>query len=82
MGEKDVTEKMFEDYNDVFSDIVNGIVFHGVDVVKEEDLHEIHPVSEFKAFDNKTHMLERDVIKIWKHGLINIALVGLENQTE
>jgi hypothetical protein len=29
MAEKDMTEKMLEDYNDVFADIMNVLVFHG-----------------------------------------------------
>ena len=29
MGEKDMSEKILEDYNDVFSDIVNVLLFHG-----------------------------------------------------
>ena len=28
MGEKDITEKILEDYNDVFADIINGLVFN------------------------------------------------------
>ena len=28
MGEKDMSEKILEDYNDVFSDIVNVLLFH------------------------------------------------------
>lgn len=26
MGEKDITEKILEDHNDVFADIINGLV--------------------------------------------------------
>jgi len=37
MGEKDITEKLLEDYNDVFADIVNGLMFQGKRVVKEEE---------------------------------------------
>ena len=33
MGEKDLTEKILEDYNDVFADIMNALVFKGKDVV-------------------------------------------------
>ena len=29
MGEKDLTEKILEDYNDIFADIVNVLVFKG-----------------------------------------------------
>ena len=27
MGEKDITEKILADYNDVFADIMNGLLF-------------------------------------------------------
>ena len=33
MGEKDITEKTLASYNDVFSDIVNGLLFNGKPVV-------------------------------------------------
>jgi hypothetical protein len=29
MGQKDVAEKLLADYNDVFADIVNGLIFGG-----------------------------------------------------
>ena len=29
MGIKDLTEKILEDYNDVFADIINGLLFQG-----------------------------------------------------
>ena len=29
MGQKDITEKMLADYNDVFADIVNTLLFNG-----------------------------------------------------
>ncbi len=38
MGQKDITEKTLEDYEDVFADIVNGFIFHGDQRVKPADL--------------------------------------------
>ena len=29
MGQKDIAEKILEDYNDVFADIINGLLFDG-----------------------------------------------------
>jgi hypothetical protein len=29
MGQTDITEKILEDYNDVFADIINGLIFNG-----------------------------------------------------
>ena len=38
MGQKDIMQKNFEAYNDVFSDIVNGTLFDGREVIKPEAL--------------------------------------------
>ena len=38
MQEKDITQKMLERHNDVFSDIVNVLLFGGKKVVEEESL--------------------------------------------
>lgn len=34
MGQKDITEKVLEDYNDVFADIINGLLFDGVQEIE------------------------------------------------
>ena len=80
MGQKDIAEKTLEAYNDVFADIVNGLVFKGKKVVKEDDLQEMSPVSAFKS-DKKYYKQERDVAKLWKENGIRVALYGIENQT-
>ena len=80
MGQKDIAEKVLESYNDVFADIVNGFVFKGKKVVKEDDLQEMSPVSAFKS-GRKYHKQERDVAKLWKENGIRVALCGIENQT-
>ena len=38
MGIKDLTEKILEDYNDIFADIVNVLVFKGKQRIKPETL--------------------------------------------
>lgn len=81
MGQKDSAEKLLEDYNDVFSDIVNVLLFHGRKVVKEEDLEDTKVRSQYKADDTKLHEQERDVAKYWKKGNVSIAILGLENQS-
>lgn len=80
MGEKDIVEKTLESYNDVFADIVNGLLFNGEQVIKEDELEAESEHSMYKA-DGKLHEQERDVAKYWKNGEIRIALYGLENQT-
>lgn len=81
MGEKDITEKMLADYNDVFADIVNVLLFNGKRVVDESSLENTNLKSQYKADDGKIHEEERDVVKIVKNRQIRISIVGLENQT-
>ena len=38
MAQKDMAEKLLADYNDVFADIVNVLLFDGKEVVQENDL--------------------------------------------
>ena len=80
MGQKDTTEKLLMDYNDVFADIVNGLLCKGEQVVQPCDLVMSQPISQYKA-DGKIHEMERDVCKYWKPGNVRMALYGLENQT-
>ena len=81
MGEKDITEKMLEDYNDVFADISNVLLWQGKQVILEDELENAKDKSQYKAEDGKIHEQERDVAKIWKKGEIRIAMCGFENQT-
>ena len=81
MAEKDLSEKLLEEYDDVFADIVNVLLFNGKREVKEEELSETGTESQYKADDSVLHAQERDVAKYWKKGKIRLALYGLENQT-
>jgi len=38
LGENDILEKKLLMFNDVFAEFVNGIMFDGEDVVKEDEL--------------------------------------------
>ena len=80
MAEKDITEKILEDYNDVFADIVNVCFFGGKQIIHENELVAESPHSMYKA-GGKIHELERDVAKFWKKNRIRVAIIGLENQT-
>ena len=85
MGEKDITEKTLASYNDVFSDIVNGLLFDGRPVVDPDSLSDVTPYSIYKA-DGKIHEQERDVSKLLKtagntENEIRIAFLGFEHQT-
>lgn len=81
MGEKDLTEKILEDYNDIFADIVNVLLFNGEQRVKPSELVNSAVHSQYRADDSKLHEQERDVAKHWKGSNIEIALYGIENQT-
>ena len=72
---------MLESYADVFSDIVNVLLFGGKEVVAAEELEDRPPGSFYKA-DGKLREMERDVVKRWKKGNIRLACVGIENQTD
>ena len=80
MKDKDIAEKILEDYPDVFADIVNGFLFNGNEVVKPEELEDMKLRSAYRA-EQKLHDMERDVAKRWKKNGIRIACVGFENQT-
>ena len=82
MGQKDITQKNFEAYNDVFSDIVNGTLFDGREVIKPESLVDAVAKSQYKADDNVIHEQERDIAKYWidENCYIRLALLGVENQ--
>ena len=82
MGEKDISEKLLADYEDVFADIVNVLLFHGERRVHPDSLQSTNTVSHYKADDSRLHEQERDILKAWIDGRIQIALLGLEHQTE
>ena len=66
MGEKDILEKKLLMFNDVFADFVNGIMFDGKDVVKEDELVDLSGWSHYKSDDSKHRFQDRDVVKLWK----------------
>ena len=80
MAEKDVTEKLLADYNDVFADIVNVLLFDGKQIVAADDLETVKDRSQYKA-DGRIHEQERDVSKLLKSGKTTITLFGFEHQT-
>ena len=64
-GEKDLTEKILADYNDVFADIVNVLLFHGERRIDPDELQSTTVHSQYKAETGKLHEQERDVSKYW-----------------
>ena len=80
MPEKDYYEKKLEDFNDVFADILNVLLFDGESVILPEELETGMSRSAYKT-EGKFEEQERDVKKYWKKQGIRIATAGLENQT-
>lgn len=81
MAEKDMAEKALEAYNDVFADIVNNLVFHGMQRISEDDLEQGRERSIYQG-GKKLREQERDTSKYWRRNNIRIAYIGLENETE
>ena len=81
MPAKDIMEKTLEAFNDVFADIVNGLLFDGEPLVTPESLTDAQPFS-FYSIENEARWQDRDVAKFWQgDARIRLALVGFENQT-
>ena len=81
MGEKDISEKTLESYNDVFADIINVLIYKGKNKVKPDELTDATARSQYK-FGSKLHEQERDVAKYWGRNQFHMALYGIENQTD
>ena len=81
MGEKDIAEKILMDNNDVFADVVNGLIFDGKPVVEEINLSNVKDKSQYKI-SGKLHEQERDVAKVIEFDGVKVMYVGIENQTD
>ena len=81
MAGKDITEKALEAFNDVFSDIVNVLLFDGEEYVKEAELEQGRERGYYVG-DKPVREQERDSSKYWRQNTIRIAYFGLENETE
>jgi len=80
LGEKDILEKKLLMFNDIFATSVNGIMFDGEQVVKEDELLDVPSWSQYKGDDSRHRFQDRDVVKLWKKQGIVISLIGIENQ--
>lgn len=77
----DRNEKLLTDYNDVFADIMNVLLYGGKRVIKEDDLENSKDISQYKA-DGKLHEQERDVSKYLKGQEYRVAFLGMEHQNK
>lgn len=80
MADKDKSEKKLEDYNDVFADIINVLLFKS-ELVKPEQLLQGPTESVYKAENLKLKLQQRDTIKYYKNSGIILANIGIENQS-
>ncbi len=81
MAKKDLNEKLLEDYNDVFADIYNTLVF-GEPFLKEERLSGGATTSIYKTEVGSAAEQLRDVLKKYGEGRLGLLSLGIENQTE
>ena len=72
MKEKDITQKVLEDNNDIFADIVNVLLFDGKSEVEENELVNTTVYSQYKAEDGKVHEQER-ISMVKKEQLIHLV---------
>ena len=80
MGEKDILEKKLLAFNDVFAEFLNGVMFDGKEVVKEDELTDVQSWSQYKRDDGRYRYQDRDVAKLWKKKGVIVSLIGIENQ--
>lgn len=82
MGQKDITEKQLEDYNDVFADIYNVLVFED-EVIDESRLRDGTTESRYKDDSGLNRDQRRDVMKTYLDKYrMEIAFVGIDNQSK
>lgn len=81
MGQYDIREKLLEEYNDVFVDIFNVLMFQG-EVLECEKLKDGSTESIYKAVNGDYREQRRDVLKTYLDSCqMAIAFLGVENQT-
>ena len=80
MGQKDRTEKYLENYNDVFADLFNVLLFQKK-WIREEKLRSLDTESLYKAADGSLGLQRRDILKEYGSGRFLVASLGIENQS-
>lgn len=80
MGTKDTSEKYLESFNDVFADIYNVLLF-GEEVIQPDTLRNGSTEMTYKAENSKIRSQSRDFQKNYNNSNIQIASLGIENQS-
>lgn len=78
--DKDITKKRLEEYNDVFTDIFNNVVFEGNKVLEEDKLTSMPTESFIRKVGGKLRQGNRDVRKADTRHQHYRLICGLENQ--
>lgn len=79
MGKADVCESDYLENEEIFADLVNGVLYQGEQVVKPCELEERD--GELRSIlENSAKKMLRDKVKIWKGTVIAVLVV--ENQTK
>ena len=80
MGQKDYAQNDYFNDKVRFADICNGVLFHGSELIKPEDLQEMNPDIIYR--DNEKKKLRKNIpdkMCMWKG--IYISVLALENQS-
>jgi len=81
---QDISSKVMLYHNDVFSDIINGLVFEKP-YIDESKLKDVIPETAYEDFDGNLRSMERDLLKEYGEGddanYFAIAEFGIGNQT-
>jgi len=81
MAEKDKTEKVLEDYNDVFADIYNTLLFQEK-FLEADKLDYGSTESVYKAEQGELKEQRRDVLKVYRDDMgLSLFSTGIENQS-
>ena len=76
----DSNQKVLANYNDVFADIMNVLLYNGKHIIREQNLEDSKDRSQYKA-EGLLHEQERDVSKIYKHQQMRIAFWESKTKT-
>ena len=79
---KDATDNRLEDWDDVFVDIFNNLVFGGHEIIKEEDLIPLPTRSYTRKMDGRLRSGMRDIRKGSRKSGVLRLVSAIENQTE
>lgn len=79
MGKEDVYESDYFENAEIFADLVNGVLYHGEQVVKPEELKEQD--GELRSIlGQNVRKTIRDKVKLWNGTAL--AVFAVENQTK